>query len=151
MNILLIALFLICLLYHTYTDLKEMLIYDWVNLIILVGGLMHAYINDMLLEAGLGFGIALVILLVIYFVSRGGLGEGDVKLAPCLGLWLGFEKTLLGLLLAFVLGAVIGLIYMYIKGREFKTAIPFGPFLCLGACISFFFGKELIAFYFSLL
>ena len=50
----------------------------------------------------------LAIMLVLYFASRGGMGEGDVKLAPTLGIWLGLDQGLLCLLLAFVSGGVVG-------------------------------------------
>ena len=36
------------------------------------------------------------------------------------------------------------------KGRDFKYAIPFGPFLSLGAVISLFFGEDLIYWYLTL-
>lgn len=149
MSILLIVVFVGCLIYHTYTDLKEMLLYDWVNAILAVSGIGYAYLENNLLDAAYGFVVGLVIMLGIYLISRGGLGEGDVKLTPCLGLWLGFENTLVALLLAFVIGAIIGLAYMRLKNKKMNFAIPFGPFLCLGALISFFYGNELLNLYWN--
>lgn len=147
MSIFLIFIFVGCLLYHTYTDLKEMLLYDWVNLLLGICGLFYAYKNNSLWDAFYGFGIGFAVMLAIYLISRGGLGEGDVKLVPCLSLWLGMEKTLLSLLLAFVIGAIVGLVLMCTNKKSFNAAIPFGPFLCLGAFISFFFGNEMINLY----
>ena len=149
MSILLIVVFVGCLIYHTYTDLKEMLLYDWVNAILAVSGIGYAYLENNLLDAAYGFVVGLVIMLGIYLISRGGLGEGDVKLTPCLGLWLGFENTLVALLLTFVIGAIIGLAYMRLKNKKMNFAIPFGPFLCLGALISFFYGNELLSLYWN--
>lgn len=150
MSIFLIFIFVGCLLYHTYTDLKEMLLYDWVNLLLGFCGLSYAYKNNSILDAAYGFGIGFAVMLAVYLISRGGLGEGDVKLVPCLGLWLGMEKTLLCLLLAFILGAVIGIALMFINKKNFNTAIPFGPFLCFSAFISFFFGNEMINLYWQI-
>ena len=149
MSILLIVVFVGCLIYHTYTDLKEMLLYDWVNAILAVSGIGYAYLETSLLDAAYGFVVGLVIMLGIYLISRGGLGEGDVKLTPCLGLWLGFENTLVALLLSFVIGAIIGLAYMRLRNKKMNFAIPFGPFLCLGALISFFYGNELLNLYWN--
>ena len=149
MSILLIVVFVGCLIYHTYTDLKEMLLYDWVNAILAISGIGYAYLENNLLDAAYGFVVGLVIMLGIYLISRGGLGEGDVKLTPCLGLWLGFENTLVALLLSFVIGAIIGLAYMRLKNKKMNFAIPFGPFLCLGALISFFYGNELLNLYWN--
>ena len=149
MSILLIVVFVGCLIYHTYTDLKEMLLYDWVNAILAISGIGYAYLENNLLDAAYGFVVGLVIMLGIYLISRGGLGEGDVKLTPCLGLWLGFENTLVALLLSFVIGAIIGLAYMRLRNKKMDFAIPFGPFLCLGALISFFYGNELLSLYWN--
>ena len=114
------VIFILCLLYHTYTDMKSMLLYDKVTL---------------------------AIMLVLYFTSRGGMGEGDVKLVPALGIWLGLEQGLLCLLLAFVSGGVVGALLLLCRRGKLKQAIPFGPFLCAGAVAAYFCGKEIIAWY----
>ena len=101
-------IFVIGLLYHTYTDLKSMLLYDNVTLILASVGLVRAWYEGQLFDAAYGAGIMLAIMLVLYFASRGGMGEGDVKLAPVLGIWLGLAQGLLCLLLAFVSGGEIG-------------------------------------------
>jgi len=48
-------------------------------------------------------------------------------------------------------GSIVGLILMRAKGADSKYAIPFGPFLSLGAVCYIFFGKELMAWYKTLL
>lgn len=83
------VIFFLGLLYHTYTDLKSMLLYDKVTLILAAVGLVRAWYERQLFDAAYGAGIMLAIMLVLYFASRGGMGEGDVKLAPALGIWLG--------------------------------------------------------------
>ena len=89
----------------------------------------------------------LAIMLVLYFASRGGMGEGDVKLAPVLGIWLGLEQGLLCLLLAFVSGGVVGALLLLCRCGKLKQAIPFGPFLCAAAVAAYFCGKEIITWY----
>ena len=85
------VIFVLGLLYHTYTDLKSMLLYDKTTLILAAVGLVRAGYERQLFDAAYGAGIILAIMLVLYFASRGGMGEGDVKLAPALGIWLGLE------------------------------------------------------------
>jgi len=87
------------------------------------------------------------LMLLIYFVSRGGMGEGDVKLSFVLGVWLGWKAVLVCLLLAFVMGGVIGTLLLAtgIKGR--KDPIPFGPYLCLGAYIALLYSPYIIFYY----
>ena len=140
-------IFIFCLLYHTYTDMKSMLLYDKVTLLLAAAGVVRAFFEQQLLEALCGAGVLLVIMLLLYFASRGGMGEGDVKLAPALGIWLGLEQGLLCLLLAFVSGGVVGALLLLCRRGKLKQAIPFGPFLCAAAVAAYFCGKEIITWY----
>ena len=135
-------IFVIGLLYHTYTDLKSMLLYDNVTLILASVGLVRAWYEGQLFDAAYGAGIMLAIMLVLYFASRGGMGEGDVKLAPVLGIWLGLAQGLLCLLLAFVSGGVVGALLLLCRRGKLKQAIPFGPFLRAAAVAAYFCGKD---------
>lgn len=141
------VIFILCLLYHTYTDMTSMLLYDKVTLLLAAVGVVRAFFEHQLLEALYGAGAMLVIMLLLYFASRGGMGEGDVKLAPTLGIWLGLDQGLLCLLLAFVSGGVVGALLLLCRRGKLKQAIPFGPFLCAGAVAAYFCGKEIITWY----
>lgn len=141
------SIFIFCLLYHTYTDMKSMLLYDKVTLLLAAAGVVRAFFEQQLLEALCGAGVLLVIMLLLYFASRGGMGEGDVKLAPALGIWLGLEQGLLCLLLAFVSGGIVGALLLLCRRGKLKQAIPFGPFLCAAAVAAYFCGKEIITWY----
>ena len=92
------VVFVLGLLYHTYTDLKYMLLYDNVTLFLAAVGILRTFYEDQSADAVYGAGVMLAIMLLLYFASRGGMGEGDVKLAPALGIWLGLEQGLLCLL-----------------------------------------------------
>lgn len=140
-------IFIFCLLYHTYTDMKSMMLYDKVTLLLAAAGVVRAFFEQQLLEALCGAGVLLVIMLLLYFASRGGMGEGDVKLAPALGIWLGLEQGLLCLLLAFVSGGIVGALLLLCRRGKLKQAIPFGPFLCAAAVAAYFCGKEIITWY----
>lgn len=141
------VIFILCLLYHTYTDMTSMLLYDKVTLLLAAVGVVRAFFEHQLLEALYGAGAMLVIMLLLYFASRGGMGEGDVKLAPALGIWLGLEQGLLCLLLAFVSGGVVGALLLLCRRGKLKQAIPFGPFLCAAAVAAYFCGKKIITWY----
>ena len=140
------VIFVLGLLYHTYTDLKFMLLYDKVTLFLIAAGVVRAFYEHQLLEALWGAVVLLVIMLLLYFASRGGMGEGDVKLAPALGIWLGLEQGLLCLLLAFVSGGVVVALLLLCRRGKLKQAIPFGPFLC-AAAVAAYFCKEIITWY----
>ena len=89
-------------------------------------------------------------MLLIAFLSRGGMGGGDVKLMFFLGLFLGWEKTLLTLFLAFVSGGFFALIVLILGLKGRKDAVPFGPFINTAAMLAVAFEVEIFNFYFSL-
>lgn len=98
-------------------------------------------------QALLGAGIALAVMGLIYVASRGGMGDGDVRLAPLLGLYLGYLNpgiVPVGLFLGFLLGAVVGVVAMAIGKGGRKTALPFGPFLAAGTVIAVFAGQGVV-------
>jgi leader peptidase (prepilin peptidase) / N-methyltransferase len=77
-----------------------------------------------------------------------GMGMGDVKLAAVLGLFLGRSvvvAVLSGVLVAAIVGAVVMARVGVSKGR--KTAVPFGPFLALGAVIALLVGPAIVHWY----
>ena len=83
--------------------------------------------------------------LLLNLASRGGMGMGDVKLAVMLGALIapfGWQVLVMGFIVAFVLGAIIGLILLMSKRASRKTLIPFGPYLLIGAWVSLFIGAE---------
>jgi leader peptidase (prepilin peptidase)/N-methyltransferase len=72
-----------------------------------------------------------------------GMGFGDVKLAPVLGItlgWVALEASVVGLLAAFVLGGIVGVFLMATGRARRGTHIPFGPYLLLGALVGLLAG-----------
>ena len=147
---LLLLVFAISLIIHIYTDCKEQLLYDEVSTVLMLTGVIYAYYFGNLWDAVQGAMASVVIMLFVYWASKGGMGFGDVKLAFVLGVWLGLEQSLLCLLLAFILGGVVGVILLLTGLKTRKDAIPFGPCLCVSGWVSLLCGKELIAWYWSL-
>lgn len=141
-----------CLILISLIDYKTQIIPDGLVGVIAVNGalynLLYAQqsISDMLLGGAVGF----TVMLLIFFISRGGMGGGDVKLSTTVGLWLGVEGTLLFLLLAFIMGGVISLLLLVSGVKSKGEAIPFGPFLCLAAFITVIYQPFLLNFYWQL-
>lgn len=147
MDVLLTSFFCGALLYHSWTDMRAMLLYDKVTVTLMGVGLLRAWWMGNLWDSFWGAAVLLGIMLLLYFVSRGGMGEGDVKLAPALGVWLGLEQGLLCLFLAFVSGGVIGMFLLLLGKKGRKQPVPFGPFLCASAAVAFFAGQEVLRWY----
>lgn len=102
-------------------------------------------------DAIIGAVVGYVLLAVIIIVSKGGMGAGDMKLFGVIGFILGWKLTLLTFFLAALFGAVVGGAFMMAKKVKKGQAIPFGPFIVLGAIVSYFHGQTLIDFYLSFL
>jgi leader peptidase (prepilin peptidase)/N-methyltransferase len=75
------------------------------------------------------------------------MGGGDVKLLAMIGAFLGWKAVILTILLSSLIGSLTGILIIILKGKDFKYAIPFGPFLSLGAVISLSYGEEIIRWY----
>jgi leader peptidase (prepilin peptidase) / N-methyltransferase len=95
----------------------------------------------------LGAAIALAAMWLIYWASKGGMGDGDVRLAPLLGMYLGWLNpgiVLPGLFFGFIFGAVVGVAMMAGNKAGRRTAVPFGPFLALGTVVAIFYGQHFV-------
>jgi leader peptidase (prepilin peptidase)/N-methyltransferase len=88
--------------------------------------------------------------LLFYLMWRASprlLGFGDVRLAPVLGLslgWLGWRYVLLGFLSANFIGAAIGIGLIVAKKAERQSRVPYGVFLAAGVAVAVFWGPELL-------
>ncbi len=98
---------------------------------------------DWLLAGALGYGL----FYLIYILSRGGMGGGDVRLAGLLGLVLGLKQLACALLIAFVAGAIVSLLLLASGRANRKTAIPFGPFLAIGCYVAAMWGQSILNWY----
>ncbi|GAA1941601.1 A24 family peptidase [Agromyces allii] len=99
-----------------------------------------------------GVGLFAVYLLLA-IVSRGGMGMGDVKLAGVLGLvlaYFGWAELFVGAFAAFLLGGIAGIALLLTRKAGRRTAIPFGPWMLLGAWVGIVFGQPLAAWYLGL-
>jgi leader peptidase (prepilin peptidase) / N-methyltransferase len=94
-----------------------------------------------------GAACALVFMLLVYAVSRGGMGDGDVRMSPLLGAYLGWLNpgfVAVGFFLAFLSGAIVGVGLMVTGRGSRKTAVPFGPFLAAGTLAAIWLGQPMI-------
>ena len=150
--------FLASLIVVTFIDLRYMIIPDVISLPGIVLGFASSFIRpeigwlDSLVGIGLGGG---VLFAVVYgyraIFKRDGMGLGDVKLLAMIGAFLGWHSVFFALLFGSLVGSLVGVSMMIVKGKGWKYAIPFGPFLALGAVVYLFSGPEIIGWYFGLM
>jgi len=105
-------------------------------------------LQDSVLGAIIGY-LALWSIYQIHHLLTGkeGMGYGDFKLLAMLGAWLGWQSLLLIVLLSSVVGAVVGIGLIVIKGRNHQLPIPFGPYLAAAGWISLIWGPAIIQAY----
>jgi prepilin signal peptidase PulO-like enzyme (type II secretory pathway) len=77
----------------------------------------------------------------------GGMGLGDVKLALAIGSMLGPGLSLLSLFFATFTGALTGVIFTRLHGKSLRYAVPFVPFMAVGAIVAMLFGNQMVEWY----
>ena len=77
------------------------------------------------------------------------MGGGDIKLLAMIGASLGWKGVLFTIFIGSAIGSLVGIILMLRTRRGLKLAVPFGPFLSMGAIIYIFFGAGIINWYFN--
>ena len=102
--------------------------------------------------------IAMAVLFAFYALLRlirpDGMGGGDVKLAGLIGIqlgWLGWGSVVVGAFAAFLLGGVFGVALLLARRAGRRTAIPFGPWMLVGAWVGIVAGESIARWYLGLL
>jgi leader peptidase (prepilin peptidase)/N-methyltransferase len=80
-----------------------------------------------------------------------GMGLGDVKMMLMVGVYLGWQLTVLTIFVASLLGSLVGIIAMAVGGGTMKMKIPFGVFLGPAAIIALFWGQKFLSWYLGML
>ena len=96
-----------------------------------------------------GFFTGGILFFAIALLSKGGMGGGDVKLMAVLGFATGVPYVFFVFLLAFISGAVVGILLMIFKKKTRKSPIAFGPFLSLAFFWMAIWGEQIWSWYFS--
>jgi leader peptidase (prepilin peptidase) / N-methyltransferase len=99
----------------------------------------------------LGGGSLLAVAWAYYLLTgKEGMGGGDIKLLAMMGAALGWKGILFTLFFSSLVGSAVGVVLMAATRKDMKLAIPFGPFLSIGAMSWVFFGFQLFSWYFTL-
>ncbi|MCM2678793.1 prepilin peptidase [Echinimonas agarilytica] len=153
--VVLLTWFLICL---TFIDVDHYLLPDPLNYMLLWGGLLtHIIWSPFTLTDGVIGAIAgYLSLWTIYWAfklitGKEGMGYGDFKLLAAIGAWLGWQMLPLVILLSSLVGAVIGIAMIVLKGRDSQKPIPFGPYLAIAGWLALMWGDVILSQYLHML
>lgn len=148
------VLFTWALIALTMIDVDHQLLPDNITLPLLWVGLLFnlfgTYVS--LSEAVIGAMAGYLSLWSVYQVfklltGKEGMGYGDFKLLAALGAWLGWQALPLVILLSSLVGAVIGISIMVLKGRDRDVPMPFGPYLAVAGWIALLWGDAIMSAY----
>jgi len=79
--------------------------------------------------------------------QREGMGGGDIKLLAMVGAFVGWKGVLFTIFVASLTGTLAGMALICRRRGDMKLAVPFGPFLAVGAIAYLFIGPELWSWY----
>jgi leader peptidase (prepilin peptidase)/N-methyltransferase len=153
--VLLLSYALICL---TLIDFDHMLLPDqitlpflWLGLLVNVNGLIVP-LNEAVIGAVVGYlSLYSVFWLFKLFTGKEGMGFGDFKLLALFGAWTGWKLLAILILMASVVGAIVGVSLMLFKNHQREQAIPFGPYLAVAGWLTLMWGDSIWGWYLNLL
>ena len=102
-------------------------------------------------DALIGGGIGMGMILLPYIIYPKGMGEGDIKLALMIGLMTGYPEVFVAILLAIIGGGLVSSLLLVSGLRKRTEAIPFGPFLAAGAMVTLLWGEAIFDWYWGLI
>ena len=109
-------------------------------------------LQDALWGAIAGYGILWTVYWLFKLATgKDGMGYGDFKLLAALGAWMGWQALPIIILLSSLVGAIVGLSLIVIKGRDKNIPIPFGPYLASAGFLTLLWGEQITTFYYRLI
>jgi len=127
-------------------DLKYKIIPDEATVTLVFLALVYSWAGDSLGFENFIAGVAAsLFFLFLFLVTKGkGMGFGDVKFVFFIGLFLDVWGMVIAMYVAFIGGALVGLVLVFLKRYGRKSALPFGPFLILGTFLSWWRGSWIL-------
>lgn len=151
-----VFIFASALIVISFIDLEHKIIPDIISLpgipifFILALFLKEQPVIDLILGILTGGGfLYLIAFSYKLFTGKDGMGGGDVKLLSMIGGFIGYKGVFFTIFASSFIGTIIGVTIIALKGKDMKYAVPFGPFLSLGALLYIFAGDFIINLYFS--
>lgn len=85
------------------------------------------------------------------FLKKEAMGLGDVKLMGMVGSLLGWKAALCSIMIASIIGSIVGFMLVIMRKVRLESRIAFGPFLAIGSFIFMMWGDEILGWYISFL
>jgi len=120
----------------------------WLGLLLNLWFGLFASLEDAVIGAIAGYGLLWSVFhLFKLLTGKEGMGFGDFKLLAALGAWLGWQMLPLIILLASLVGAVVGIALMVAARHGRDVPIAFGPYLAAAGWIALLWGDQIVNFW----
>ena len=134
----------------TVIDFDEQLLPDqltlpllWLGLLVNIDGLFTD-LSSAVIGAAAGYlSLWLVFQVFRLITGREGMGYGDFKLLAVFGAFLGWQMLPLVILLSSLIGAIVGIGLIVLRGRDRQIPIPFGPYLAAAGFVALLWGEQI--------
>ena len=117
----------------------------WLGLLAAASGITGVRLADAVWGAAAGY----LSLWLVYWgfklaTGKEGMGFGDFKLFAALGAWFGWQALVPIILMASVIGALVGIGMKLMSSLREGGVVPFGPFLSMAGLTAMIFGPQSI-------
>ena len=119
----------------------------WLGLLLSLAGLFATPAASILGAAAGYLVLWSVYVLFKWTTGKEGMGYGDFKLLAMLGAWLGWQALPVVIIFSSLVGAVVGVGLIVLRGRDRSIPIPFGPYLAAAGWLALLWGDELTGWY----
>lgn len=119
----------------------------WLGLLLSIGGLFTG-MQASIIGAVAGY-LSLWTVFQLFRVLTGkeGMGYGDFKLLAMLGAWMGWQALPVVIILSSLVGAVVGMALIALRGHDRNIPIPFGPYIAAAGWIALLWREDLVDAY----
>jgi len=145
MNIYLICALCLCI---AIIDVKSMIIPPSLVVLFILLSVYPVLLHQDIMDNIYGFAVLTVFFMLMLLIFPGAFGGGDIKLYAAAGFLLGLELSIVLLEVSLITGAVFGVVFALVKGRNFRIKIPFAPFIAAGIIITLLFGDTILLVYY---
>ena len=134
----------------TVIDLDEQLLPDqltlplmWLGLLVNINGMFTDLVSAVIGAAAGYLSLWFVFQVFRLLTGREGMGYGDFKLLAVFGAFLGWQMLPQVVLLSSLIGAIVGVGLIVVRGRDRQIPIPFGPYLAAAGLVALLWGDEI--------
>jgi len=122
----------------------------WLGLLVNINGMFTDLVSAVIGAAAGYLSLWLVFQVFRLLTGREGMGYGDFKLLAVFGAFLGWQILPLVVLLSSLIGAIVGISLVVVRGRDRQIPIPFGPYLAAAGLVALVWGEQINRSYLQL-